>query len=302
MKTMIKLAVIFGSIHASMAGSLDSPGPVGPTMHSLDEIHAALNGLASRISSAGAPEASASPASDSDVVAGQRYWSLNAGSMSLRTGTLASVSHSVVTPTSSDTVIAPAYYDSGLTVAGDEHLVAGNIASGVNLFGVAGSMAPPAAYPGGFPYAGINDGSQHRGVAWPNPRFTDNGNGTVTDHLTGLMWSKDSTYSQGDWSSMVTACENATIAGHTDWRLPNVKELFSLFDFSRSSPSLPNGHPFTDTGARSYWSSTTPHNQFWTLSGNGQLSQFAMKVTTRNELTVTWRTDSYFAWPVRTAN
>ena len=43
-----------------------------------------------------------------------------------------------------------------------------------------------------IPCAGTGqDGEIQAGVAWPNPRFTDNGNGTVTDNLTGLMWTKD---------------------------------------------------------------------------------------------------------------
>ena len=40
-------------------------------------------------------------------------------------------------------------------------------------------------------YATGDDGDLEKGVAWPNPRFTDNGNGTVTDNLTGLIWLKN---------------------------------------------------------------------------------------------------------------
>ena len=36
-----------------------------------------------------------------------------------------------------------------------------------------------------------DDGDLQRGVAWPDPRFTDNGDGTVTDNLTGLIWLKN---------------------------------------------------------------------------------------------------------------
>ena len=39
-------------------------------------------------------------------------------------------------------------------------------------------------------YATGDDGELEKGVAWPNPRFTDNNNGTVTDNLTGLIWLK----------------------------------------------------------------------------------------------------------------
>ena len=40
-------------------------------------------------------------------------------------------------------------------------------------------------------YASGDDGDVQAGVAWPDPRFTDNGDGTITDNLTGLMWLKD---------------------------------------------------------------------------------------------------------------
>ena len=43
-----------------------------------------------------------------------------------------------------------------------------------------------------IPCAGTGqDGDIQAGVAWPNPRFTDNGDGTVTDNLTGLMWTQN---------------------------------------------------------------------------------------------------------------
>jgi hypothetical protein len=45
--------------------------------------------------------------------------------------------------------------------------------------------------------------------------------------------------------------------GHTDWRLPNGKELYFLTDFSRYNPALPVGNPFTNVQADYYWSSTT---------------------------------------------
>ena len=43
----------------------------------------------------------------------------------------------------------------------------------------------------------------------------------------------------------------------TDWRLPNVRELHSLIDFSQYGPALPSGHPFTGVQSYYYWSSTT---------------------------------------------
>jgi hypothetical protein len=95
------------------------------------------------------------------------------------------------------------------------------------------------------------------------PSYTDNGDGTVTDNVTGLTWQQSPdtdgdgaidvadkrTYSQaGDY------CQNLTLAGHADWRLPDIKQLYSLIDFGRLDPSGYNGSdtsglvPFIDTG------------------------------------------------------
>ncbi|MDO6708598.1 DUF1566 domain-containing protein [Photobacterium sp. 1_MG-2023] len=63
--------------------------------------------------------------------------------------------------------------------------------------------------------------------------FFDNGNGTITDQATGLMWAQND-HSSRDWDHAIEICESATTAEHTDWRLPNVKELQSLVDYTRS--------------------------------------------------------------------
>jgi hypothetical protein len=54
-----------------------------------------------------------------------------------------------------------------------------------------------------------HDGDVQAGVAWPFPRFTDNGNGTVTDHLTGLIWLKNADcFGQRTWSQALSDCNN----------------------------------------------------------------------------------------------
>jgi hypothetical protein len=59
---------------------------------------------------------------------------------------------------------------------------------------------------------------------------------------------------------------DGSVAG--DWRLPNIKELQSLIDFSQEGPALPAGYPFTNLAIR-FWSSTTRaagiSNYAWTL-------------------------------------
>ncbi|MBF0316958.1 MAG: DUF1566 domain-containing protein [Nitrospirae bacterium] len=112
-------------------------------------------------------------------------------------------------------------------------------------------------------YVSNDDGSLHKGVAWPSPRFTDNGNQTVTDNLTGLMWTKNANLPGGymTWQqgiNYVATMNNGTgTYGYTDWRLPNRKELISLIDWSRYNPPLPLNHPFANVQSGVYWSSTT---------------------------------------------
>ena len=109
------------------------------------------------------------------------------------------------------------------------------------------------------------DGDKLAGAVWPNPRFTDNANGTVTDNLTGLIWLKNANcFNKQAWTNAL-ASANTLANGSCDlsdgsapgtWRLPNVDELESLVDEGRSNPALPATQPFTGTQSSSYWSST----------------------------------------------
>jgi len=115
------------------------------------------------------------------------------------------------------------------------------------------------------------DGQLRVGAGKVNPRFKDNGDGTVYDNLTGLMWMEDADAGLDcngadtgpeTWSNALlsaVACNTNVFAGHTDWRLPNVTELFSLIDYDQYNPSLTKVYPFTNIalGASSYWTSTT---------------------------------------------
>ncbi len=64
--------------------------------------------------------------------------------------------------------------------------------------------------------------------------FEDNGDGTVTDHATGLMWQQADSENGLDWEEALAYAENLTLAGHSDWRLPTVKELQSIVDYTHS--------------------------------------------------------------------
>lgn len=64
--------------------------------------------------------------------------------------------------------------------------------------------------------------------------FIDNGDGTVTDRATGLMWMKEDSKKGMTWEEALAYCENLEWAGYTDWRLPNAKELQSIVDYTRA--------------------------------------------------------------------
>jgi hypothetical protein len=114
-------------------------------------------------------------------------------------------------------------------------------------------------------YATGDDGAVEAGVAWPSPRFTDNGDGTVTDNLTRLVWLKNANCFGGKtWSQALSAC-NTLASGSCglsdgsvpgDWVLPNRKQLLSLVDYSRYGPALPQGYPFQNVLPSYYWSAT----------------------------------------------
>jgi hypothetical protein len=89
-----------------------------------------------------------------------------------------------------------------------------------------------------------------------NNHFTDNGDGTITDNLTQLIWQKVPNTSALTWEQALTYAEGLVVAGASDWRLPNIKELQSLNDETVTNPSV-NTTYFSTIGVKNYWSSTT---------------------------------------------
>ncbi len=103
-------------------------------------------------------------------------------------------------------------------------------------------------------------------------RFRDNGDGTVTDLNTGLMWvksgyaesevtpavpyQKDGPWRSYYWNHALIYCDRLETAGYSDWRLPNLKELVSILDLSRMDPCVDEKY-FPATRADFYWTSTS---------------------------------------------
>lgn len=75
------------------------------------------------------------------------------------------------------------------------------------------------------------------------PAFQNNGDGTITDLNTGLMWIQ-ACGSKVTWSTAMADASSCTVGGHSDWRMPTIKELYSLIDFRGTDPS---GYPGSDT-------------------------------------------------------
>ncbi|MCD6584320.1 MAG: DUF1566 domain-containing protein [Desulfobacteraceae bacterium] len=86
--------------------------------------------------------------------------------------------------------------------------------------------------------------------------FVDNQDGTVTDTAVGLMWQQETAPGTYDWRQALACCETLILAGHTDWRLPTIKEQRVLVDWSQYSPAIDKDF-FPDTQFSCYWSSLT---------------------------------------------
>lgn len=125
-----------------------------------------------------------------------------------------------------------------------------------------------------------DDGNLQKGFVIPAPRFTANGDGTITDKLTGLMWLQDgkcihTQYSVFDndgvagdgmviWQHALDFANSVDhgaypncSAGYSDWRIPNINEIKSLANKGVPSASWLNSQGFINVEEGSYWSSTT---------------------------------------------
>ncbi len=93
----------------------------------------------------------------------------------------------------------------------------------VKCYDNGGEISPPSP---GAPFHGQDAQCQGN-----QPSYTDNGDGTITDNVTGMMWVKARGV-KTTWDDAVSGAAGFSLAGHNDWRLPTIKELYSLIDFT----------------------------------------------------------------------
>lgn len=135
------------------------------------------------------------------------------------------------------------------------------------------SVEIPCPQPGG-PFYG-QDGN-YRG---PQPAYRDNGDGTVTDLNTGLMWQQGDSQNVGfgfTWQEAVDYCAALDLGGHTDWRLPTRRELSYLVNIDTVFPNpYINTTYFPECHWIGYWSSSTyaydPDRAWYVYFANGGL-------------------------------
>ena len=125
------------------------------------------------------------------------------------------------------------------------------------------------------------DGDLQKGVAWPSPRFTNNNDQTITDNLTGLMWTQNGNAPGPDvctpgvtknWQpalDYVTCLNTNNYLGYNDWRLPNTIELTSLDNLgTKSNEAWLSTQGFNNL-IEMYVSSTTyakSAHYYWTIN------------------------------------
>lgn len=150
------------------------------------------------------------------------------------------------------------------------------------------------------------DGEIQEGVAWPSPRFIDNGDETITDYLTGLIWTKDANIpgplvcdpvTQRTWLEAfdyIKCLNYNAFLGKSDWRLPNINELSTLSNMSTDTFYWLMSNGFSNLQFATYWSSSTSagsaSNAFTIGTNNGST------IATYSKPTKLYMS----IWPVRT--
>lgn len=116
-------------------------------------------------------------------------------------------------------------------------------------------------------YADATGDDSHYSI---NPQtFIDNGDGTISDKNSGLIWQKQSDNLEYSWSDAEKYCTELKLSIYSDWRVPTRRELISILDFGKVDPSI-NSLFFPgliDGQSNHYWSSTTlPDDRHWNVN------------------------------------
>jgi formylglycine-generating enzyme required for sulfatase activity len=102
------------------------------------------------------------------------------------------------------------------------------------------------------------------------PSFTDNGEGTITDNNTLMMWQKTDG-GEMTFENAIQYCQDLSLAGYNDWRLPTSIELFSINNYNNLNPALDSNY-FTITPAQYWWTSETQADdpaKVWVVNAGG---------------------------------
>lgn len=97
-------------------------------------------------------------------------------------------------------------------------------------------------------------------------QLVDNGDGTITDYATGLMWQKADNGKLYNWKDALAYADTLKLAGYTDWYLPNAKELESIVDYDRS-PSYSNSpaiSPLFECTLHNLYDGVKDYAYYWT--------------------------------------
>jgi hypothetical protein len=128
-----------------------------------------------------------------------------------------------------------------------------------------------------------------RGDEYGINEYTDNGDATITDNATGLMWSQDDNGEGIVWVDALSYAENSELAGYDDWRLPNVKELQSIVDYSRS---------ITATDAANVGPAIDPLFNCTSITSEAGYDDYAYYWTSTSAYFSTSSPGYYYAWYV----
>jgi hypothetical protein len=98
-------------------------------------------------------------------------------------------------------------------------------------------------------------------------KYADNGDGTITDLATGLMWQKADCGTTMNWEKALSYAEKLKYAGYDDWRLPNAKELQSIVDYTRAPDAIDPA--YQSAAIDPVFGLTETESWFWTSTTHG---------------------------------